>query len=248
MIGPNLAGQSTGSGIRHEQGVRVRFKDPVCGMEIRWEEAVSYAVVGPVVVYFCCHGCASRFHEDPTRHVDVDGWLTDAPTSDDVDCATRPLPLAGGDGPVRRSLRLGAVPKVGRITLDELESLIEIRWRQLLGSTGGPLRTRVLERALLVCAFTGPDEERRHDIDRMLAAEVVRLRSRQMDRDRVEEELQLLPEAFADALAEANVDPTEARRLERVLQDRIAEVRVWIFTRPGGSRRDASSVASRESA
>jgi hypothetical protein len=143
---------------------------------------------------------------------------------------------------VRRSLRLGAVPKVGRITLDEFESLLECRWRQLLGSTGEPLRTRVLERALLVCAFAGPDEERRHDIDRMLAAEVVRLRSSHMDKGRIEEELERLPEAFAVALAEANVDLAEVRRLKRVLRDRITEIRVWIFTRPGGPSREVVAL------
>ena len=72
----------------------MRFRDPVCGMEVRWEEAVDYEVVGPIVVYFCCSGCASRFREDPERHVDVHTWLGDeAVGGDAADCSGEPLDL-----------------------------------------------------------------------------------------------------------------------------------------------------------
>ncbi|NIP82368.1 MAG: hypothetical protein GWM90_25350 [Gemmatimonadetes bacterium] len=212
----------------------MRVRDPVCGMEIRWEEAVDYALVGPVVVYFCCAGCASRFREDPARHVDATRWLSEQPDpASSADCGTEPLDLAGDGTPAHRSLRRDAVPRLGDLTLDDFEALVARQWCRLLApDSRQPLRTRVLERALLVCALTRPGEERRHELDRLLAAEVARLRSKEMERDRVAEELRTLPDAFAAAVECVRLDPTHRRHLHSTLRQGVAEARAWIARRP----------------
>jgi Cu+-exporting ATPase len=43
-------------------------KDPVCGMEIRPEEAVATAEHDGVTFYFCSQGCHNAFVDDPQRY------------------------------------------------------------------------------------------------------------------------------------------------------------------------------------
>lgn len=205
----------------------MRFRDPVCGMEIRWEEAVDYEVVGPVIVYFCCTGCATRFREDPAQHVDVHAWVEGGDRAVTGACGGEPLALQPQESSARRSRTLATAPRVGALTLDEGEALVARHWRRLLGDDQGQLRTRTLERALLTFAITG-DAHRRKDIDRLLAAEVARLRTREVDTERIEAELALLPRAFAAVLMDVTVGPAETAELYEAIEMKLAEIRPWV--------------------
>lgn len=209
----------------------MRFRDPVCGMEIRWEEAVDYEVVGPVVVYFCCAGCASRFREDPERHVDVRTWLGDeAVGGRERGCEGEPLDLSAAGETARKCRMLSSTPGIGGLTLDEVEALVARRWRHLLGHEDeGRLRARTLERALLSYGLAR-DPGRRHDIDRLLAAEVARLRSSRFDGDRIEWELAALPRAFAEVLLDRSVGPVETAAIYQIIEAKLAELRPWVFS------------------
>lgn len=209
--------------------VGMRYRDPVCGMEIRWEEAVDYEVIGPVVAYFCCAGCASRFREDPDRHVDVRAWMAGEGLPTDSDCGGDPLPLAPEEATARRTRTLATAPRVGDLTLDEVEALVVRNWHRLLGGQPDRLRTRTLERALLTFALTN-DQKRRLDLDRLLAAEVARLRVRAVDRDRIEQELAHLPGAFAVVLLNASVGPAETASLYDAVNAKLDRIRPWIFS------------------
>ncbi len=223
----------------------MRFRDPVCGMEIRWEEAVDYEVVGPVVVYFCCAGCATRFRQDPTRHVDVQAWVEGGGARDTRRCGGDPLALRPREPAARRSRTLAAEPRIGALTLDEVEALVTRHWRRLLGDAQGRLRARTLERALLTFALTD-DADRRKDIDRLLAAEVVRLRVREMDTERIENELSVLPQAFAAVLLDATVGPAETAELYEAVEKKLAEIRPWVSARHAGPRKPVRRARSRE--
>lgn len=211
----------------------MRFRDPVCGMEIRWEEAVDYEVVGPVVVYFCCQGCATRFREDPGQHVDVHAWVEGGVKEDAHHCGGEPLGLRSRESTARRTRTLATEPRIGALTLDEIEALITRQWRRLLGDDHGRLRARTLERALLTFALTG-DADRRKDIDRLLAAEVARLRTREMDTERIEAELALLPRAFAAVLLDATIGPAETAELYEAVEKKLTEIRPWVSARHEG--------------
>ncbi len=215
----------------------MRYRDPVCGMEIRWEEAVDYEVLGPAVVYFCCAGCAARFREDPARHVDVGAWLNGEAGQGGADCGGEPLELGASEAARKNRSRVGG-PRIGDLTLDELEAVVTRRWRRLIGDERGLLRTRTLARGLLTHALA--DEPARcRDIDRLLAAEVARLRSRDMDRARIAEELAVLPRAFAGVLLDASTGPTEMANLYQAVEDKLKEIRPWVF-----APQDASSWSS----
>lgn len=208
----------------------MRFRDPVCGMEIRWEEAVDYEVVGPVVVYFCCTGCATRFREDPTQHVDVHAWVAEGVRTKTDRCGGEPLALRPQESTARRSRTRATAPRVGALTLDELEALVMGHWRRLLGDDHGRLRARTIERALLTFALTD-DGERRRDIDRLLAAEVARLRTREIDTERIAAELAVLPRAFAAVLLDVTVGPAETAELYVAVEKKLAEIRPWVSAR-----------------
>lgn len=219
----------------------MRYRDPVCGMEIRWEEAVDYEVLGPVIVYFCCAGCAARFREDPSRHVDVRAWVSGGADVSEAHCSGEPLPLAPEEATARGSRTRATAPRIGGLTLDEVEALIVRHWRRLLGGGPGRLRTRTLERALLTFGLA-TDPDRRRDIDRLLAAEVARLRVRDLDSDRIAQELALLPRAFAAVLLDGSIGPVEAVRLYEAIGDKLELIRPWVFSRHGA----ASSAPGRQ--
>lgn len=220
----------------------MRYRDPVCGMEIRWEEAVDYEVIPPVVVYFCCAGCAARFREDPERHVDVRAWVAGEGDPADGTCGGEPLPLAPDEATARGSRTLATALRVGDLTLDELEALIVRHWDRLLGAEPDRLRTRTLERALLTYALA-EDPDRRRDIDRLLAAEVARLRARTVDRDRIEEELALLPRAFAAVLLDVSVGPARTARLYEAVEAKLEKIRPWVFSYHGAGTTDPAGFA-----
>ncbi|MFO7892811.1 MAG: hypothetical protein R6U63_03665 [Longimicrobiales bacterium] len=216
----------------------MRFRDPVCGMEIRWEEAVNYEVVGPVVVYFCCTGCATRFREDPAQHVDVHAWVEGGSRAETAPCGGEPLALQPQESSARRSRTLATAPQVGMLTLDEVEALVARHWRRLLDDDQGWLRTRTLERALLTFGLTG-DGDRRKETDRLLAAEVARLRRREIDTERIEAELALLPRALATVLLDVTVGPTETAEFYETIEMKLAEIRPWVSARHAGPLRPA---------
>lgn len=211
----------------------MRLRDPVCGMEIGWEEAVDYAVVGPVLVYFCCAGCARRFRDDPVGHVDVGAWLgEEAPVVDRHACDGEPREDGGPPERARKSISRAAVARIGRHTLDEVDALVVLRWQRLLGPSGGSaLRARVLERALLLRAVAGTEEELAY-ADRALAAEVVRLRSRDQDRNRIRRELDFLAFAFGAVLPDLEVGPAELAGIRQRIEGGLADIRTWVFAQP----------------
>ncbi len=188
-----------------------------------------------MVVYFYCAGCASRFREDPARHVDVHAWVAGGRPGRPHPCGGEPLALPPGEPTARGSRTLATEPRVGALTLDELEALITRHWRRLLGDEQGALRARTLGRALLTFALAD-DPSQRRDIDRLLAAEVARLRLRPVDRERLERELARLPQAFAAVLLEVSVGPAEAASIYTSIEKKLAEIRPWVFhghERPG---------------
>lgn len=210
----------------------MKQRDPVCGMEIGWEEAVDHVVVGPVVMYFCCPGCARKFRDDPVAHVDVRAWLgEESPAVDPGACGGEPL---GHDasGVARKSISHDAVPRIGRHTIDEVDALVVRRWRRLLGlNPTSALRARVLERALLLRAVAATEEELAY-ADRALAAEVVRLRSRDPDPYRLHRELEAMGTAFEAVLADLEVGPTELVRVHERIASGLEESRTWVFSPP----------------
>ncbi len=211
----------------------MRLRDPVCGMEIGWEEAVDYEVVGPVLMYFCCTGCARRFRDDPVGHVDVGTWLgEEPPVVDRHACDGEPREEVGPPERARKSISRAAVARMGRHTIDEVDALVVLRWQRLLGPSGGSaLRARVLERALLLRAVAGTEEELAY-ADRALAAEVVRLRSRDPDRNRIRRELDSLASAFGAVLPDLEVGPAELAGVRQRIARGLADIRTWVFLRP----------------
>ena len=210
----------------------MKLRDPVCGMEIGWEEAVDHVVVGPVVMYFCCAGCARKFRNDPVAHVDVRAGLGDEPpVVEPGACGGEPRGLDAA-GVARKSISCGAVPRIGRHTIDEVDALVVRRWRRLLGPERTPtLRARVLERALLLRAVAGTEEELAY-AERALAAEVVRLRSRDPDREGLRRELDALSSAFETVLLDLEVGPDELARAHERIASGLAESRRWVFSPP----------------
>lgn len=53
-----------------EKGIQMAemVKDPVCGMEIRPEDAVATGEHAGVSFYFCSKGCYNAFVKDPDRY------------------------------------------------------------------------------------------------------------------------------------------------------------------------------------
>jgi YHS domain-containing protein len=46
-------------------------KDPVCGMDVREDQAAATSQVNGQTYYFCSEQCKRRFEEDPGRYVDT---------------------------------------------------------------------------------------------------------------------------------------------------------------------------------
>lgn len=210
----------------------MKLRDPVCGMEIGWEEAVDHVVVGPVVMYFCCAGCARKFRDDPVAHVDVQAWLgEDPPAVEPGACEGEPRGLDPA-GLASRSISRRAVPRIGRHTIDEVDALVVRRWRPYLGTELPPtLRARVLERALLLRAVAGTGEEAAY-AERALAAEVVRLRSRDRFCEGLRQELDALSSAFEAVLLDLEVGPAELVRVHQRIAAGLQESRAWVFSPP----------------
>jgi hypothetical protein len=201
-------------------------------MEIGWEEAVDYTVVGPVLVYFCCTGCAHKFRDDPVGHVDVGAWLGEEPPVVDQHACDGESREVGPPERARKSISRAAVPRIGRHTIDEVDALVVRRWQRLLGPDGGStLRARVVERALLLRAVARTEEDLAY-ADRAMAAEVVRLRSRDPDRNRIRRELDELANAFGAVLVELEVDPAELVRVQQRIATGLDESRTWVLARP----------------
>lgn len=211
----------------------LRLRDPVCGMEIGWEEAVDHERVGPVVVYFCCRGCASWFR-DQTRHVDPRAWLAEEAANLKPGMCCGRAPTDGRHGFVSKALHHQAVPRIGSRTVDDLESSVLHQWRGLLRlDQVSALHTRVLERALLLrCLARASDDL--VEIDRRLAAEVARLRdSCELNPGHIEVELEALLCAFARALAGLDLGPAEGERVRHAFETGLQEARTWLRRRPG---------------
>jgi Cu+-exporting ATPase len=45
-------------------------KDPVCGMEVKEEEASIYSEYHGNKIYFCSEPCKERFEENPDRYLE----------------------------------------------------------------------------------------------------------------------------------------------------------------------------------
>jgi len=48
-------------------------KDPVCGMEVKEEEAAATSIYKGATYYFCAVGCKIDFDRDPEKYVGASG-------------------------------------------------------------------------------------------------------------------------------------------------------------------------------
>jgi P-type Cu+ transporter len=44
-------------------------KDPVCGMDVREDEAAATSVHAGTTYYFCAPGCKKEFDRDPLKYI-----------------------------------------------------------------------------------------------------------------------------------------------------------------------------------
>ena len=54
----------------YKKEVRAMEKDPICGMEVKEEEAAATYEYKGRTYYFCAVGCKERFAQDPERYLD----------------------------------------------------------------------------------------------------------------------------------------------------------------------------------
>lgn len=220
----------------------MQIRDPVCGMAIGWEEATDYVVEGGHVYYFCCPGCAGRFRQDRTHYRGLPG-----PGESRTPLASCPPPasprtwvLPGSRGHGLTAVPVASLPRVGPVTLDQLERLVVQEWRRRLGSDGvRRLQARILERGLLSLAVATPDDH--HDIEVALAAEVARLRAPGLEGQRVMTELLALPEAICAALERVGVDRPRAAAMMRSIRTSVNEVTEWLRFDRSECRRESGA-------
>jgi len=43
-------------------------KDPVCGMNVKPEQAAGHSQYGGQTFYFCCTGCKQKFDQNPQQY------------------------------------------------------------------------------------------------------------------------------------------------------------------------------------
>lgn len=92
------------------QEVRTTVRDPVCGMEIARNDAVTLRQIHGVTFYFCSHDCAATFDANPGRYV--------APAS-----ATTGVP-AGGANPARIAIPLAELQRSSSRVLEQAISML----------------------------------------------------------------------------------------------------------------------------
>lgn len=159
------------------------FLDPVCGMVIRWEEAWAHAVRGDCTYYLCCPGCAALFAEQAQR-----------------------FPCTGE---AQGGVPSHTIPRIGEVSLDDFEALVWMEWASRQRSAACPARARTLERCIIT--LTLGDVARSQVVERLVAAELVRLRDPAYDPLRTMRALRRLPPALEAAAHRAGLSPGRAR-------------------------------------
>lgn len=226
----------------------MRFRDPVCGMTVVWEEARDFEVADYGIVYFCCAGCAGRFREQ--HRSDASRTL---PHRDEVRHTCRdtsgimPLIIArvlAGESLVMDFRPLEQIPQIGGVALDNLEHRVAAEWRRRLGYAADThCVCRTMERALLSLGLEEGVRERTHEIELILAAETARLRMNLLDRDRVSRELRRLPAALSTVLSRTALTPLRRDRIvSRVAREIPSIIRSVEYRPPSSEARWAQDT------
>ncbi len=124
---------------------------------------------------------------------------------------------ADGDG--------ARLPRVGVLSLDEFEAEMCAEWTARLGPAVCSSRARVIERCILSLMLG--DRGRKHEVERLLAAELVQLRDPACDADAALGALRRLPQAIEAAGQAAGLTSERARSLRHLAEDLVVQVRAW---------------------
>lgn len=150
--------------------------------------------------------CRDRFEVDPAAFVRV-------------------CPFCGMDTAIRsgpNTLRLG------RFSLDELETLIRNDWRCRLGRQAYHRRhSRALIRALIVFALKPKSPTRRAVVERHLSDALAELRAHGLDRQQIASEFLALSRAAWDALSTSGLPLKRASALMRAIDAQILDGMDW---------------------
>lgn len=199
----------------------MRIRDPVCGMVLEWEEAVDYVIADERVFYFCCPACAARFRESRAgrRKLQAPGTCDGPPP--------HRLPM---DAPASlESVSAGAVPRVAGQSLDDFEAALFHAWqRRLPGDYRTRPECRTLERALILQTLVPSDPEGRHRSEVLTAAEIARLRTPRLERNRVQAELRAIPGAFEEALRDATLSQAQVDACIRNVRMLVQDLEFWL--------------------
>ncbi|MEJ2678545.1 MAG: hypothetical protein P8174_05635 [Gemmatimonadota bacterium] len=199
----------------------MRIRDPVCGMVLEWEEAVEHVVVDERVFYFCCPACAVRFREGLAKK-----RTPEAPEA----CDGAPPHRLPVDVPAwQESVSAGAVPQVAGQSLDDFEAALFRAWqRRLPQDYRARPECRTLLRALILQSLVPSDPERRHRSDVLTAAEIARLRTPRLERNRVHTELRAVPAAFEEALRDAALSQVQVSACMRKVRMLVQDLEFWL--------------------
>lgn len=173
------------------------FRCPVCRMAILWEEAWCCRTYRGRTFYLCCGGCAELFAEQSARFA------------------------SAADGDRERA----PMPRVGALALDEFEAEVYAEWTARLGTSICSSRARVLERCVLSLMLG--DGGRKHEVERLLAAELVQLRDPACNPEAALAALRRLPRAIEAAGPAAGLTPGLARSLRSLAEDLVVQVQAW---------------------
>lgn len=131
-----------------------------------------------------------------------------------------------------RSVRLPAAsghrarfPQVGALTLDEFEAALWDAWPA--GRAPGVCSSiaRALERCIL--SLIVGSRHRRHEVERLLAAELVRLRDPALDADATLGALRRLPQGIEAAARAAALPSARASSLCHLAEDLAVQIQAW---------------------
>lgn len=199
----------------------MRIRDPVCGMVLEWEEAVDYVVADERVFYFCCPACAVRFRESlaGTRRLQAPGACDGPP----------PHRLPVQAPAPQESVSAGAVPQVAGQSLDDFEAALFRAWqRRLPRDYRTRPECRTLERALILQTLVPSDPAERHRSEVLTAAEIARLRTPRLERNRVQTELCAIPGAFEEALRDVALSQAQVSACIRKVRMLVQDLEFWL--------------------
>ncbi|MEJ2219103.1 MAG: hypothetical protein P8099_21160 [Gemmatimonadota bacterium] len=137
------------------------------------------------------------------------------------------LPL---DAPASlESVSAGAVPQVAGQSLDAFEAALFQAWqRRLPADYRTRPECRTLERALILQTLVPSDPEGRHRSEVLTAAEIARLRTPRLERNRVQTELRAIPGAFEEALLGAALSQAQVDACIRKVRTLVQDLEFWL--------------------